>query len=156
MLVFFYFTMCWVHVHASLLLLQMYGVRVHASRLLLYYVWGPCCSINNGQSRETGNKEWTIQSDRQNRMDNPERQAIQNGQSRETGNKEWTIQRDRQSLWIVHYLLPVSMDCPFFIACLSGLSILYCLSLWIVHSLLPVSLDCPFFQRDRPMQRDRQ
>ena len=59
-------------------------------------------AIKNEQSRETGNKEWTIQRDRQYRMDNPERQAIKNGQSRETGqcreagNKEWTIQRDRQ------------------------------------------------------------
>jgi hypothetical protein len=59
-------------------------------------------AIQNGQSRETGNKEWTIQRDRpkqrgrQERMDNPERQAIKKGQSRETGNKEWTIQRDRQ------------------------------------------------------------
>jgi hypothetical protein len=31
------------------------------------------------------------------------------------------------------------------LTCLSGLSILYCLSLWIVHYLLPFSLDCPFF-----------
>ena len=44
-------------------------------------------AIKNGQSRDTGNKEWTIQA---------ETQAIKNGQSRDTGNKEWTIQRHRQ------------------------------------------------------------
>jgi hypothetical protein len=53
-------------------------------------------AIKNGQSRDTGNKEWTIQRHRQYRMDNPETQAIKNGQSRDTGNKEWTIQRHRQ------------------------------------------------------------
>jgi hypothetical protein len=73
-------------------------------------------------------------------MDNQETQAIKNGQSRDTGNTEYCL-----CLWIVHSLLPVSLDCPFFIACVFGLSILYCLCLWIVHSLFPVSLDCPFF-----------
>jgi hypothetical protein len=53
-------------------------------------------AIKNGQSRDTGNKEWTIQRHRQYRMDNPETQAIKNGQSRDTGNKEWTIQRHRK------------------------------------------------------------
>jgi hypothetical protein len=54
-------------------------------------------AIKNGQSRETGNQEWTIQRNRQSRMDNPEKEAIKNGQSRETGDQEWTIQRKRQS-----------------------------------------------------------
>ena len=49
------------------------------------------------------------------------------------------------SFCISSRLLPVSLDCPFLIACVSGLSIPYCLCLCIVHSLLPVSLDCPFF-----------
>jgi hypothetical protein len=53
-------------------------------------------AINNGQSRDTGNKEWTIPRHRQSRMDNLETQAIKNGQYRDTGNKEWTIQRHRQ------------------------------------------------------------
>jgi hypothetical protein len=39
----------------------------------------------------------------------------------------------------------VSLEFLFFIAGVSGVSILDCLCLWIVHSLLPVSLDCPFF-----------
>jgi hypothetical protein len=46
--------------------------------------------IKNGQSRETGNQEWTIQRKRQSRMDNPEKEAIKNGQSRETGNIWYT------------------------------------------------------------------
>ena len=85
-----------------------------------------------------------------------------------------------QFLWIVHSslplsfvclrpvscypMLPVSLDCPFFIApqfCLSSSCVLCtkcCQFLWIVHSslplsfvschvlvYLPVSLDCPFF-----------
>jgi hypothetical protein len=53
-------------------------------------------AIQNGQSRDTGNPEWTIQRHWQYRMDNPETLAIQNGQSRDTGNPEWTIQRHWQ------------------------------------------------------------
>jgi hypothetical protein len=67
-------------------------------------------AIKNGQSRETGNQEWTIQRNWQSRMDNPKKEAIKNGQ------------------------LVVSVDCPFLIACFSGLSILDCRFLWIVHS----------------------
>jgi hypothetical protein len=51
-------------------------------------------AIKNGQSRERGSQEWTIQKNWQSRMDNPEKLAIKNGQSRETGNQEWTIQRN--------------------------------------------------------------
>ena len=47
-------------------------------------------------------------------------------------------------LWIVYFILSVSLDCLFYFACVSGLSILYYLFLWIVHSVLSVSLDCPF------------
>jgi hypothetical protein len=57
-------------------------------------------AIKNGQSRERGNQEWTIQRKRQSRMDNPEKEAIKNGQSRETVNQEWTIQRNWQ--YLVH------------------------------------------------------
>ena len=32
-------------------------------------------AIKNGQSRETGNQEWTIQRNGQSRMDNPEKRA---------------------------------------------------------------------------------
>jgi hypothetical protein len=63
-------------------------------------------AIKNGQSRERGNQEWTIQRKRQSRMDNPEKEAIKNGQLRERGNQEY----------------------------FSGLSILDCQFLWIVHS----------------------
>ena len=53
-------------------------------------------AIKNGQSRDTGNKEWTIQRHRQYRMDNPETQAIRNGQSRDTGNNREEIQNEHK------------------------------------------------------------
>jgi hypothetical protein len=51
-------------------------------------------------------------------------------------------------LCLVYQMLPVSLDCPFFIApqfCLSSSCVLCtqcCQFLWIVHSWLPLSFDC--------------
>ena len=42
-----------------------------------------------------------------------------------------------RSFCVLYVILPVSLDCPFVIACVSGLPMRDCSCLWIVHALLP-------------------
>ena len=50
-----------------------------------------------------------------------------------------------QFRYIVHLMLPVSLDCPFYAASFDRLSILCCQFRLIVHFMLPISFDCPFY-----------
>jgi hypothetical protein len=89
-------------------------------------------AIKNGQSRERGNEEWTIQRKRQLRMDNPEKLEIKNAYI--VLFCFWFLALFVCVSSLVHQILPVTLDCPFLIANFSGLSILDCQFLWIVHS----------------------
>ena len=64
-------------------------------------------AIKNGQSREKGNQEWTIQRKGQSRMDNPEKRAIKNEQSRETGNIRYSrrrqIKQKHNTIYVVNH-----------------------------------------------------